>query len=243
VSTFLGVTYGITGQLGLSVKSNYSWLDLIRERPAVISNGVVLLPGATIEQGNNDIGDGTVGVQYAILPMNWPRQYELLAGFDITIPWGEDAKFENNIQLPDNIQTGSGGYAASLFVGYTKSFPSRHLAFSSVVAHRVKFKTRRDKEPGDESSLFVSTSIGPLKSLSFHVPFGYKTVQATYSKFGIKEVSTVGSRIDFMPGIEWSLTHSLKMSAQTDIPVWRDKYQKLYGNNFGVRFSTSVLID
>ncbi|MBL8028666.1 MAG: hypothetical protein JNL74_19740, partial [Fibrobacteres bacterium] len=196
VSSYAAVAYGMAEFVSLSIKSSYSLLSASRFRPAVIVNGVTLLNDTVIEQSNKGLGDGVVGAQFTLIPMNWPRQYELLAAVDLLIPWAEDAKMENNVQLPDNIQTGNGGYAVSIAVGFVKAIPNKLLSLQFTANHKFKFETRKGSIPGDESGTMLSLSVGPVKYFNFFFPFSFKSTQATYSKFDIKEIATAGNRID-----------------------------------------------
>jgi hypothetical protein len=238
----LTIAYGITNQLAVSLKTNYAWLHSSVLQRDVVYNGTLLFPETTVVFNNHDIGDGTIGIQFSIIPLDVMHTQELKVGADVGIPWGPDQKIANGVELPKNMQTGSGAFSIGGFASYTKAFPAYYLAGAATAAGRLKFQNRRKERPGNEASLLVSAIAGPFWKTRESVSLNYKTSSATYDVNGTKIPSTEGGRFDVIPALEFTFTENIKATWQAELPVWREVYQKKFGNNLGARASMLLFI-
>lgn len=232
------IGYGITNRLALSIKSNYAWLHYSRFQPAVEVGGVVYFPETTLVFQNNDFGDGNIGLQYSIIEMNALSKQELKIGSDLGIPWGPDQK--NGTAWPKNVQTGSGAYTIGGFLSYSKAFPAQHLSTAATAAGRIKFKNRRNEKPGNEANILLTGTFGPFWKTRESVSLNYKITGVTLDANGDEEPSSRGSRIDLLPAFEFTFTESINATFEAEFPVWRDAYQKQYGNTIGARVSLLI---
>jgi hypothetical protein len=230
----INFAYGITERFTVSLKSNIAWLHSSIKQPAVVYNGNILFPETTIVFDNKGIGDGIIGTQFVIVPMEAINKYELKCGADIGIPWGPDKKIKDNVELPKNIQTGSGTFTIGGFLAYNKTFPLYYSAIAATAAGRLKFKNRRHEQPGNEANLLLSGIFGPFWKTRESISINYKATGVTIDANGT-EPATRGNRLDLIPSIECTFTKHIKATCEAEIPLWGDRYQKKYGNIIGAR--------
>lgn len=235
-SAALNVAYGITDRLSASVKTHFDYLYSSRLQPAVVYRDSILYPEKTVVQQNVGIGDGNVGVQFSIIPMEVLTQRELTIGADVGIPWGPDRKKTDGVELPNYLQTGSGSTTVGGFVSYTKGFALSRLGFSATAAGRLKFENRRGEDPGDELGLLGTAMVGPFSSIRGSLSVNYKFTGSAQGAGNVQQKFASGTRVDLIPTLEFSLSEKVKLSGDVEIPVYRDVNQKQYGNTLGARF-------
>jgi hypothetical protein len=234
-STGLLLAYGFTDKLSLSLKTSYIWTSYSMEMPPVVLPDKTIYPGK-IHYKNNGFGDGFATLQFAIITLTPINKQELITGIDVGIPWGPDNKMVNGILLLDNLQTGTGGFSLNGYLTYLKAFPEIYYSVTSTIAGRINFKTRRDKDPGDEYSVMLTSLLGPFFNTRASITFNYAQNGKDYSVdllTGDMAVApgTSGQRLSLIPALEYSFSTHLKLLVNADIPLWRDKYDALNNND------------
>jgi hypothetical protein len=226
------LAYGITDRLSLSLKTSYIWATYSNYLPPIIDHGVQIFAGETVNYRNNGFGDGYAGVQFALIRLTPMNKQELITGIDAGIPWGPDRKIVDGFVLPDNVQTGIGGFSVSGFLTYLKAFPIIYYSITSTIAGRVNFKTRRGKDPGDEFSVMLTSLFGPFLNTRESITFNYSQNGEDYNDhYDAAAKGTSGKRFSLIPALEYSILSNLKFSINADIPLWRDKYDSLNNND------------
>lgn len=218
------VGFGITNHFSVYMRANYQYLTYD-----------ILQRGLHFE--NYDFGDGNVGLQFSVLPMDAINKQDLRIGTDFTIPWGPSEKEKNEVILPENVQSGKGAFGFGGFISYTKNFPIYYLGYSTSLAGKINLKNSRDEELSDEIGLLNILSIGPFHNAHALLMVNYKYLSSKLSFDGTPIPYTKGNRIDFAPAVEYSFTEKVSTNLQVEFPLWRDKDQEKSGTNLGIRLS------
>ena len=81
------------------------------------------------------------------------------------------------------------------------------------------------------------------RTINIKVWLNYRLSGPTIDQNGNVKQTTSGSRVDCIPsvGLEW--TELLSSIIEVRIPLWRDSYQKQYGNRFGIRAAMQWQVD
>lgn len=225
------IAYGITDRLSLSVKTSYVWAWSSVYQSPIIVQGEELIPGKNIHFKNSAIGDGSAAVQYALIRLTPTNKQELIARISAGIPWGPDRKMVDGVVLPGNVQSGGGGFSLNSSLSYLKALPNLHFSVTSTVAGGLTFKTRKGKDPGDEFSVMLTALFGPFFTTRESITLNYNVIGTTYDERGLPETGSPGRRLSLTPAFEYSIISDLKLLLFTEIPLWRDRNQSLYGNN------------
>ena len=234
-SVGLLLAYGITDRLSLSLQTSY--IRATYSPPLVIP---ALSIDSVVTHKNNGFGDGYAAVQYAVVKMTPVNKQELVTGMDVGIPWGPYSKKVDGVELPGNVQTGTGGFSVNGFLTYLKAFPTIHYAVSSTIAGRVNFKTLRSfdpdqkerklgKDPGDELSILLTSLLGPFFNARGSLTFSYYRKWPTYDRNHLDpnrvKLVTSGQRLSLVPALEYSILSNLRILINADLPLWREGSQ------------------
>jgi hypothetical protein len=258
----LGIAYGITDWLNVSLKTNFGWLQSSLFRQGKYDTTIVItltdtvivietiLADTTFHYTNYGFGNGDFGTQFIIIPMNAFTKQEIKLGGDCGIPWASTRKkaiVENVEQeMPLKAQNGSGGWSLGWFASYSILFPNIKLTATGNVAGKIKFKNNRGDKPGNDFSTLISLVGGPFWKFHALLTANYKHTGQTSSANGgtIAKLDPLsgGNRFDLLPAISFTPGERLKFTLDAQLPVWRDANQHEIGTRFATRLSVLVYL-
>ena len=252
----IGLAYGITDWLNISLKTNFAWTQsslfrLGKYDTTTTDTGLIIEPliaDTTFHYRNYGFGDGDAGVQFVIIPMNAFTKQEVKTGGDLGIPWASLKKIstvEGTEQLmPPKAQNGSGGWSLGGFASYSRLFPDIKFTATANIAGKLKFKNNRGDKPGNEASVLVSAVAGPFWKFHGLLTANYKYMGQTLTNNGgsitRKDTVSGGNRIDLLPAISFTPGEALKFTLDAQLPVWRDENQREIGTRFATRLSVLI---
>lgn len=243
-----GIGIGVTDRLLLSKNVGFSFLETTNYREARVEEDPftgeldTIAPSLTEEYKNQGVADGSLGIQFAIIPMDMiEKRQELLIGVNLGIPWGSTDKrgMVDGVEtiLSKKNQIGSGVFSCAGFLTYTKSFPLQRFTTSGTVIGQLNFKDDIGQEMGNEINIQASAILGPFGPLKISLPVNYQTIGKTKDLAGEYDPSTGGSRIDVLPSMEFLVNKDIRLVADVAVPLWRTGSEAVYGNNLSLRLS------
>jgi hypothetical protein len=254
----IGIAYGVTNWLNISLKTGFAFIQSSLLRPGKFDTNFTasgplvetLLPDTTFLFSNYGFGDGNAGVQFIIVPLTAFTKQEIKTGFDVGLPWAssrEEGLLDGVVQeLPLKAQNGGGGFTLGGFASYTKTIPSRKIAFTSNLGGRLKFQNNRGDIPGNDASILVSAIVGPFGEFSGLLSANYRFTGQTQTVNGnsgfIMDTLSGGNRIDILPGIDFTLNDVFKLILDVQLPLWRDANQEAIGTRFAAKLSLLAYI-
>jgi hypothetical protein len=246
-----GLAYGLTSKLAFSIRTNFNIFRYNQFRPGLYlqndDNTIeVLKADTTFKFKNQGFGDGLIGVQYTLVPLTLVTKQELKIGADAVIPW---ATFDKKVHidgmetlLPAQVQNGNGVFSFGGFVSYNKSLPIHRIAFTTMLAGRVKIKNKNGVTPGNDANILVSSIFGPYFKTKGIISINYKASRQSRDSADTKDSLTGGRRLDIIPAIDIAFNDHFKIAIDTELPLWRDKNQKTRGPIFGTHLNFLIFI-
>ena len=245
-----GVAYGITDRLALSVRSGYVWLHVSTFRTGLFDTTVIptdtIKPDTTLRFENQGLEDGSIGLQFVVIPQTALTKQELKVGASVGVPWGiPDKKTiveRREVLLPAKAQSGSGSVALGGFIAYSHQFPHYLLASETSLSGSIRLRDKNGDTRGFDVNATATTIAGPFGDFKGVVSLGYGTTGRTLLSTGVLDTTTGGQRITVSPGIDFTLENRAQFLLAVTVPLWQDENQKKTGNSIGVKLSTTFFI-
>jgi hypothetical protein len=176
--------------------------------------------GKTTSSG---IGDSVILARYSPLLITPFSRHELSLGLGLRIPTGEDNFVsDNGFTISEDMQPSTGAFGEILWTSYSYAFnQAATVRLATTASYTFNEENDRKYAFGNEFNFAVSIGQSLGTRFSYSATLRYRTTRAD-RRLGFPIPNTGGKWLDFVPGVQYAFTDSLKLGLSGRIPVARN---------------------
>jgi len=227
-SQVLSASYGLTDRWAVSGLVSYI------EHNRTIGSSFI---GKTTSSG---IGDSVILIRYTPLIITPFTRHQASLGLGVRIPTGDD-NFGSGFVLSEDMQPSTGAFGAIAWASYSYAFnQAATLQLNTSVNYTANEENDRKYAFGNEFNLFFGLSHNLSNKFGYSAGLRYRTTSAD-RRFGFDIPNTGGQWLEFVPGVQFSVTDHLSLGLSGRIPVARNlngvlQFTTSYAYSFSVSY-------
>ena len=195
----------------------------------------------------NGVGDALFLLKYGLLSYSTDHKSELLLGIGVKAPLGRSDLTDNGINLPADLQPGSGAWDVIFWNYFSKGFNTiPNFNINTAITYRLtgtnsNYLSSLTYKFGNELQVIAGSNYRlNLNSLLTDILLSFKFRNQTHDLINASVFPNSGGKFLFViPGININFSPQISLKLTSDIPLYRfvDGTQLTTSNRFSIGFN------